>query len=501
MSVQTLVPLFILGLLGGFYFGKFDFQAPILKVQWTRPPPPGETNLAEAASASSSEPGGDPSQDPPLVPSSALQTHPTLPVTQPTPASAHVTLPSSANTSTPTSAPPTPRTQDTDQVHRRIIITTPSPSASPTVPESQVSTSAPPVSLSQVSTKCEPPCNGTCNEELGRCDRGYQETCKGSKDRLCYDTRTGKLDLKFEAFSNAYSMFCFGNCSARGKCERGFCHCDMGYWGADCGISRAADSSLLLHERPPLPGNDVPRPRVYVYDLPPKFMVKPRIVGLVHNKGALNFAFAERILRSAHRTLDPENADLFYAPGMGNYNDVKGIPAYIQATWPDLIGESGARHLWPSTDQDWGIFMGPPGEYYTKDGEIPGNLKDSIFMDYRGFFFRETELQNSSFRPDQDIRIPPPVVLGHSPHQYMPMDGSRSPRMLDFLTKCRQSWAKRLEQTVAEIAASPLLFFAGAMAPLCGRNKAVDRNCYNSSNSRAWAYNLFNRPYVAYEPE
>ncbi|KAK3283270.1 hypothetical protein CYMTET_9025 [Cymbomonas tetramitiformis] len=260
---------------------------------------------------------------------------------------------------------------------------------------------APQVRVPRSGTTCDPVCNGTCNEELGRCDLGYQPKCAGG-DELCYDILPGKNDYK--PFSVPYSTFCFGDCSEHGKCERGFCHCEPGYWGTDCGISRAEDGTLLLHDRAAPIGKEVLRPSVYVYELPPKFTVWPRRVGLTHNRGGLNYAFAERMFRSAHRTLDPAAADLFYAPGMGNHRDVSPIPAYIRKTWPELIGETGDRHIWPSTDQPWGIFMdrrggyNKGGEYYTFDGKIPENLKDSTFMDLRGSFKLEAPLNHGQDR-------------------------------------------------------------------------------------------------------
>jgi hypothetical protein len=46
----------------------------------------------------------------------------------------------------------------------------------------------------------------------------------------------------------------------RGVCRRGFCHCEKGWWGRDCGRSRAYGAHSALRA--------VHKLRVYAYDLP-----------------------------------------------------------------------------------------------------------------------------------------------------------------------------------------------------------------------------------------
>lgn len=63
---------------------------------------------------------------------------------------------------------------------------------------------------------------------------------------------------------------CLNNCNGLGKCRGGWCHCDKGYWGADCSLSWGEGGRPAL-----LAGQGyVPRakkPLIYVYELPPKY--------------------------------------------------------------------------------------------------------------------------------------------------------------------------------------------------------------------------------------
>ena len=63
---------------------------------------------------------------------------------------------------------------------------------------------------------------------------------------------------------------CLNGCSARGSCVRNWCHCEPGYYGADCSIGApgAPPAPPLL---PPIGAQGAGAPRVYVYELPPRF--------------------------------------------------------------------------------------------------------------------------------------------------------------------------------------------------------------------------------------
>ena len=59
---------------------------------------------------------------------------------------------------------------------------------------------------------------------------------------------------------------CPNGCNGRGRggrCEYGFCHCEVGYWGLDCGLSAARWAAT----RSAAPSREVgrPLPRVHVY--------------------------------------------------------------------------------------------------------------------------------------------------------------------------------------------------------------------------------------------
>ena len=54
---------------------------------------------------------------------------------------------------------------------------------------------------------------------------------------------------------------CPNACTGLGRCRYGFCHCEPGHWGLDCGMSAARVSALR--------SSTAPRSRIYVYELPP----------------------------------------------------------------------------------------------------------------------------------------------------------------------------------------------------------------------------------------
>jgi len=70
---------------------------------------------------------------------------------------------------------------------------------------------------------------------------------------------------------------CLNDCSGRGTCRHNFCHCRDGSWGADCslGVPGSAAPSLLRAASAAAGSGaaeaDGVRPRIYVYDMPPRF--------------------------------------------------------------------------------------------------------------------------------------------------------------------------------------------------------------------------------------
>ena len=68
---------------------------------------------------------------------------------------------------------------------------------------------------------------------------------------------------------------CINDCSGRGRCVRNWCHCAPGYYGTDCSLGEAraaADAKALPAPIGAQTGSYAAgAPRVYVYDLPPRY--------------------------------------------------------------------------------------------------------------------------------------------------------------------------------------------------------------------------------------
>ena len=110
---------------------------------------------------------------------------------------------------------------------------------------------------------------------------------------------------------------CPNGCSGRGRggrCAYGFCHCEPGHWGIDCGhslesvASAASSSTAAAH----------PSPRIHVYPLPPALRRSCNWWHLAEDVG-------ERLLRSEHSEADPARADLFWVYGCPNGDTI--LPA------------------------------------------------------------------------------------------------------------------------------------------------------------------------------
>lgn len=157
---------------------------------------------------------------------------------------------------------------------------------------------------------------------------------------------------------------CPNSCSGHGRCDGGFCVCETGWFGHDCAgrvqgqQPEAFNESTSLQERPWLAGHLVPpvaaarppegatrkRPLIFVYDSPAwaaaRMMqyrgTKRPCTWRFFDEGNTthlntDFVYAaelllhEMLLASSHRTMDPEEADIFY------------VPAYVACyAWPVL---------------------------------------------------------------------------------------------------------------------------------------------------------------------
>ncbi|KAL3929373.1 MAG: hypothetical protein SGPRY_001985 [Prymnesium sp.] len=120
--------------------------------------------------------------------------------------------------------------------------------------------------------------------------------------------------VEASSFAVAFNMVrCPLDCLSHGSCDlHGFCRCEEGFWGIDCGITWAHNLSSSLPNRLiawqfPTPGSMAPR--IYVYDLPVSWRIGSQLLG-EHDA-----RLVERLLSSPYREADPSIADYFWMPG------------------------------------------------------------------------------------------------------------------------------------------------------------------------------------------
>ena len=202
---------------------------------------------------------------------------------------------------------------------------------------------------------------------------------------------------------------CLNGCSGRGTCVRNWCHCTPGYFGVDCssGAGPAETAAAVALPTPIGAQRDKNAPKVYIYDLPPRFN------SWMHagesgwwqdfDLWGEDVIIHRRALRSVYRVTDPEQADYFLVPvwvssAMWQMNwgfrdllptgvrTVGEVADYIRTTWPYFDRKGGADHLWVfGHDQGaWrirqklpligkGIFISPfGGGPSQRGGHVPG---------------------------------------------------------------------------------------------------------------------------------
>ncbi|KAK3254811.1 hypothetical protein CYMTET_35982, partial [Cymbomonas tetramitiformis] len=251
---------------------------------------------------------------------------------------------------------------------------------------------------------------------------------------------------------------CMGGCGGRGKCKRGFCHCDPGFFGIDCSLRLRDDGSNVSEHVPytyldPSTQPSAPLPedvRIYVYELPPAFNVwmytdmdairseqfmdgkygtgiHPSVIPGGYYVGPCELFLHERLLSSARRTTDPQEADYFFVPAWGqvakfggNYRYRGGqwgywqaVRDYIDNTYPFWSRKGGADHIW--------VMMGDHGACEQPRGHgIPTAVLPSILLSNWGLTtdtaatgLRAYLDKGPCFRAGQDIVIPAPLNSNH----------------------------------------------------------------------------------------
>ncbi|KAG2424819.1 hypothetical protein HXX76_014240 [Chlamydomonas incerta] len=130
-------------------------------------------------------------------------------------------------------------------------------------------------------------------------------------------------------------------------CYAGWCHCQEGYYGADCSLSldeQGRPQQLEGMGFVPAPGG----PRIYIYELPPRFTTHKNLDKFDR---PLYAHLWKRIISSGHRTLDGAAADYYYVPVDFRYlfSEAAQVLSYVADTWPWWNATGGARHLLLST--------------------------------------------------------------------------------------------------------------------------------------------------------
>ncbi|KAG2488240.1 hypothetical protein HYH03_013231 [Edaphochlamys debaryana] len=198
---------------------------------------------------------------------------------------------------------------------------------------------------------CAPGCTerGVCNPELGRCDCHRNFTGDSCSEPIKSLSRSCKHH-GFPSVEDCVQLTpyrCLNNCNERGTCYGGWCHCQEGYYGADCSLS--LDSQGRPEQLAGMGFKPAPEgPRIYIYELPARFTTHKDL-----NKfdRPLFAHIWKRIVSSGHRTLDPDEADYFYIPVDFRYmfSEAMLVLQYVWTTWPHWNATGGARHLLLST--------------------------------------------------------------------------------------------------------------------------------------------------------
>ena len=211
----------------------------------------------------------------------------------------------------------------------------------------------------------------------------------------CFPGYTGpQCEVKMDGAAHLHK--CLNDCSGRGTCVHNFCKCEAGTWGADCSLG--GGSAELMGARAAkdvadggggrgggAPSGSAPggggggvRPRIYVYDVPPRFT---SWLGAMRRGDwtrdhwyGVDVMLHQQLLRSKYRTLDPEEADYFFIPlhlSLGYYSHryyfkhftqpahkpLRDVLAYVRATWPYFDRHGGKDHIVVMTQDQGNRFV------------------------------------------------------------------------------------------------------------------------------------------------
>ena len=168
---------------------------------------------------------------------------------------------------------------------------------------------------------------------------------------------------------------CMNDCSGRGKCEHNWCRCDDGWWGIDCSFGAAPSTAAAALPAPARAAT--PKPRIYVYDLPPRFT---SWLGAFRRGDwtrdhwyGVDVILHKQLLASSHRTHDPEEADFFFIPlhlSLGYYTHryyfkhftersvkpLRDALKYVNTTWP-YLRRHPKRHVMVMTQDQGNRFV------------------------------------------------------------------------------------------------------------------------------------------------